>query len=487
MSVIRRCGWLEARLTTVVPVVAQDDGDDVVWALTTAFTLWSAGDVEHAARWVARAADSAAEAGRENRARELEGAVIAIVTQKAGPQMTSTGVRRKQPVSEPVAVPAPADLQDLEEELEIFCEESHAESPFPLVRAPSERPKPALGRETLPGFELPLGTRPERPLPSWIPADRVVGDYFVLAALGSGSAGDVLVVTPVERATQPGRPLFALKAPDFEAIADAGIDEEQASRQFRQEAAALLALPDHPNLARLISYDSRGRPKPFLLMELVEGVSCDELIDSGNLTMPRALDLLDGILEGLEAMHAVGVGHLDVKPGNVVVRDGVQPVLVDFGLSGRNLRHWFSTPGYGAPEVWAQHPQAKAACPLAADVYSAASFAYELITGRMLFEGPDAPSRIAAQLCEELPAPIDALARQGWVGLAYALAACLRRDPALRPTVRVLRDRLRSLRPILLRATWPLGAEHSEEAGPGSCELHPAGSEHFQDDRSAVG
>ena len=106
MSVIRRCGWLEARLTTVVPVVAQDDGDDVVWALTTAFTLWSAGDVEHAARWVARAADSAAEAGRENRARELEGAVIAIVTQKAGPQMTSTGVRRKQPVSEPVAVPA---------------------------------------------------------------------------------------------------------------------------------------------------------------------------------------------------------------------------------------------------------------------------------------------------------------------------------------------------------------------------------------------
>jgi len=157
-------------------------------------------------------------------------------------------------------------------------------------------------------------------------------------------------------------------------------------------------------------------------------------------------------------MHAVGVGHLDVKPTNVVVRDGVTPVLVDFALSGRDLREWFSTPGYGAPEVWGGNTKAPGACPLAADVYSVACLAYELLTGTMLFDGPDPGARISAQLSTDMPEPIQALATQGWVGLASALGSCLHRDPSRRPTMPALRQRLHSLRPILLRGAWPLGA-----------------------------
>jgi serine/threonine protein kinase len=61
-------------------------------------------------------------------------------------------------------------------------------------------------------------------------------------------------------------------------------------------------------------------------MELIEGTRCDQLITSRLLTMPRAFRILDGVLAGLSAMHSVGVGHLDIKPSNVILRDSGEAV-----------------------------------------------------------------------------------------------------------------------------------------------------------------
>src|SRR5260370_23388645 len=97
---------------------------------------------------------------------------------------------------------------------------------------------------------------------------------------------------------------------------------------FREEASALIALPQHPNLARFVTFDAGAKPKPILVMELIEGISCEKLIASTKIPLADAVLLLDGVLAGLEAMHSVGVGHLDIKPSNVVLREGKQPVLV---------------------------------------------------------------------------------------------------------------------------------------------------------------
>src|SRR5688572_26699963 len=148
------------------------------------------------------------------------------------------------------------------------------------------------------------------------------------------------------------------------------MSEQEFFEMFREEGGALLSLPAHPNLARFVTFDLGARPKPILVMELILGTALDRLLRSRSLTMQRVTDYLDGILAGLEAMHEVGVGHLDIKPTNVILRDGETPVLVDFGLSGRHLRPGCGTVEYTAPEVLGVFPEDHQPMPPPADMYS---------------------------------------------------------------------------------------------------------------------
>src|SRR5262249_14144460 len=149
---------------------------------------------------------------------------------------------------------------------------------------------------------------------------------------------------------------------------------------------ALLVLPHVPNLARLVAFDAAA-PTPFVVMELVEGVDCDVLVETRSLTVPRVTKILAGVLSGLEVMHAKGMGHLDLKPANVVVRSDGEPVLVDFGLAGRRIRPNFLTGAYGAPEVWSgegaasrpSRPPRPPISPPKADIYSFGCLAYEVM------------------------------------------------------------------------------------------------------------
>src|SRR5262249_37825161 len=135
---------------------------------------------------------------------------------------------------------------------------------------------------------------------------------------------------------------------------------------FREEAGALLTLAPHPNLAGFVNFDAAARPKPILVMELVTGPSLERIIDKRDLSTSSAFAILDGIAAGQGAMHEQRLGHLDIKPANVILRqrdgaasgdllsDALAPsaVLVDFGLAGRKIRPGCASPHYGAPEIW---------------------------------------------------------------------------------------------------------------------------------------
>ncbi len=294
-------------------------------------------------------------------------------------------------------------------------------------------------------------------LPAWLPPRRTLGGFYVLRPLGSGGVGSVLVAVRIEDRGDEDAERFALKVPSYDAVAARSVSEAEFFQMFRAEASALIALPNHPNIARFVTFDTGSKPKPILVMELVEGENFEHTILSRALDTPRAFKLLDDVLSGLEAMHHVQVGHLDLKPSNVVLRQNRDAVLVDFGLSGRHIRVGCATGPYGAPEVWTGDSVATTS-PCATDVYAFGCVAYEALTGELLFQAESELQQVTMHLAHDgFPEKLRKLAtKPALQPLAEVLFSTLRRDPNKRPSVPQLRAELRRLASTLAAERWPL-------------------------------
>jgi hypothetical protein len=304
---------------------------------------------------------------------------------------------------------------------------------------------------------IPLGRRREN-LPDWLLPSRTIGAFYVVRALGSGGAASVFVARRLEERSNPDGEGFALKVPDYDPTTARSLSEQEFLQLFREEAGALLSLPHHPNLARFVTFDLAARPKPILVMELIRGLSMDRLIRSRSLTIERAFRYLDGIAAGLETMHGVGVGHLDIKPSNVILRDGEMPVLVDFGLSGRHLRPGCGTLEFCAPEVLGIHDPSFKPTPQAADIYAFGCLAYELLAAETLFQAEGETAVLSLHVQHDgWPERVARLGRDSILSdLGKFIASCLRRDARLRPTAGQARAALAPLAKKYQNVVWPL-------------------------------
>lgn len=309
-------------------------------------------------------------------------------------------------------------------------------------------------------FALPLEKR-RTALPDWLLPQKTIGAFYVVRALGGGGASSVFMARRIEERKNAKAEGFALKVPAYDPTTARSLSEQEFLELFRDEAGALLSLPSHPNLARFVTFDLAARPKPILVMELIGGLGLDRLIRSRALASEQAFRILDGILAGVEAMHGASVGHLDLKPSNVILRDGDTPVLVDFGLSGRKLRPGCGTLDYCSPEVLGSIPADYSPSPLPADIYAFACMAYETLTGELLFDAEDETTILALHVSHDgWP---DRLARFAQIpeykDLAMVLAACLRNDPRKRPTARQAREAISRTSKHLRDRQWPLSLE----------------------------
>ena len=297
-------------------------------------------------------------------------------------------------------------------------------------------------------------------LPAWLPARRTIGGFYVQRSLGVGGTASVFVVTRTEERHDPTPERFALKVPDYNATAARSLSHEEFLTMFREEASALIMLPNHANLARFVTFDMGTKPLPILVMELVEGVTLERVLQNRTFDMKRCLKVLDDVLAGLEAMHSVGIGHLDIKPSNVLLRKGEQGVLVDFGLAGRKIRQGCGTGPYGAPEIWGVLPEGFTPTPAMSDIYSFGCIAFEMITGKILFDAPNEVAQITMHLSHDgAPVPLQELLRDPEIApLAELLVPTLRRDPRNRPTASALREELRALRSLVGEAKWPVAS-----------------------------
>ncbi len=273
-------------------------------------------------------------------------------------------------------------------------------------------------------------------LPELADGEIIAGRYRVVRYLARGGMGEIYEAEDLELAERVA--LKTIRAQRRDAVA-----EERFKREIQ-----LSRKVTHPNVCRIFDVGFHKRDKGaqivFLTMELLSGETLfDRIRREGALPIGDMMGVLRQISAGLTAAHAAGVVHRDLKSGNVMLvpqRDGaVRAVVTDFGLAhvlggGEHGAHTLSgsgevvgTPGYMAPEQIEGGPLTART-----DVYALGIVMYEMITGKLPFDGATPLSIAVKRLTTPAPSPRK-LRPDLHPRFERAVLACLERDPASRP------------------------------------------------------
>ncbi len=269
--------------------------------------------------------------------------------------------------------------------------------------------------------DAPATTAAAADAPATTESRLIAGRYRVERRLGGGGMAEVFLA----RDTTLGR-LVAVKV-----LRERFADDEQFVARFRREARAAAAL-NHPNVVAI--HDRGGTAgSSYIVMEYVPGESLKELVQRvGRLAPATARHIELGLLAALQAAHDGGIVHRDVTAQNVLLTEDGRVKVTDFGIAHFGSSALTSTgivmgtSRYLSPEQARGEPTDERS-----DLYSAGVVLFEMLTGRLPFEGDNDlaialqhandPAPAPAALVPDLPPALDAI-----VGRA------LRKDPAER-------------------------------------------------------
>ena len=221
-----------------------------------------------------------------------------------------------------------------------------------------------------------------------------------------------------------GRPV-ALKIPHPEMEADVVLyDRFQREQDIGQKL-------DHPNVMKVMSNDHASQV--YMVMEWVDGRLLRQiLMEKRKLPIERAVDLTKKICDALDYIHRHGVVHRDLKPENIMVADEDHVKLIDFGIAGHEgsrrltfakLSQLMGTPDYISPEqVKGNRGDGRS------DIYALGIMFYEMLTGKVPFQGPNAFAIMNDRLLNN-PIPPREIDASIPVELQEIIYRALERDP----------------------------------------------------------
>ncbi|MFG1972451.1 protein kinase [Nonomuraea fuscirosea] len=281
----------------------------------------------------------------------------------------------------------------------------------------------------------------------------VGGRYQLLAPIGRGGMGVVWRALD----TGIGREV-AIK--QVHLPPNLSPDDQARLRMRTLHEARTAAEVRHPAVVAIHDVVEDGG-EPWIVMELVNGRSLDQVVKSGGPMSPEwAASVGLFVLSALAAAHARGLLHRDVKPGNVLLADDGRILLSDFGIAtrtggGPQGGAPMGTPGFTAPETLTEEP-GRAAGP-ASDLWSLGATLYTAVEGVPPFARPTAMATHGAVMTEPPRPPQRAGA------LTPVLMRLLEKNPMQRPDTVALRESLQHLTgrtaatvPSALPASWTL-------------------------------
>ena len=302
---------------------------------------------------------------------------------------------------------------------------------------------------------------PSVPLTRFVPGDMLSGRYRIVRFIARGGMGEVYEAYDLILNTR-----LAVKT-----LAATISDDPNAIRRLKHEVT-FARLITHPNVCRIfdlgVHEQSGERPGPgvlFITMELVPGISLGERVRTkGRLPVDEALPIARPIVAGLGAAPRAGVVHREHKSDNVKLapdeHGGERPVVMDFGLARGASRapDLHSTDGpmmagtlaYMAPEQL----EGKTIGPRT-DIYALGIVMFEMLTGELPFKGEPALASAWKRVSEPAPG-LGSFAAEVAPWVQRFVAACLERDPALRPpSVQDVERMLRGPDPVESVASAP--------------------------------
>jgi len=261
-----------------------------------------------------------------------------------------------------------------------------------------------------------------------------LGPFEIIGPIGIGGMGEVYRATDTKLRRE-----VALKV-----LPPAVSSDPQRMARFEREAQFLAAL-NHPNIAAIYGLEDSGATRA-LVMELVEGPNLADRIVQGLIPVDEVLPIARQIAEALEYAHERGIVHRDLKPANVKVKSDSSVKVLDFGLAkalgddpavsdisnsptltaaATKAGFILGTAAYMSPE------QARGkAVDRRSDIWSFGAVLFEMLTGKMAFQGETISDTLAAVIRSEpdwmlLPANLPR-------GIRALLLRCLHKDPRQR-------------------------------------------------------